>query len=76
MDFRDIYSFVSFIDGSKKELIKQFYTKKKYCFNLDMEMDEKNTVLSLDELLELHIDYITGRLKRVPTPPMRPLRGI
>lgn len=76
MDFRDIYSFVSFIDGSKKELIKQFYTKKKYCFNLDMEMDEKNTVLSLDELLELHIDYITGRLKRVPTPPRKPLRGI
>lgn len=76
VDFRNIHSFVSFIDDSKKELIKQFYTRKEYCFNLDIEMDEKTTVLSMDELLELHIDYITGRLKRVPTPPMKPLRGI
>lgn len=76
MDSSDIYSFASFIDNSKKELVKQFYTRKKYCFNLDIEMDEKTTVLSLHELLELHIDYMQGRLKRVPTPPMRPLRGI
>ena len=76
MDSSDIYSFVSFIDKSKKELIKQFYTRKKYCFNLDMEMDEKTTVLSMRDLLELHIDYMQGRLKRVPTPPMKPLRGI
>lgn len=76
MDFRDIYSFVSFIDDSKKELIKEFFTRKKYCFNLDIEMDEKTTVLSMKDLLELHIDYITGRLKRVPTPPRKPLRGI
>lgn len=76
VDFRNIHSFVSFIDDSKKELIKQFHTRKEYCFNLDIEMDEKTTVLSMDELLELHIDYITGRLKRVPTPPMKPLRGI
>ena len=76
MDSSDIYSFVSFIDKSKKELIKQFYTRKKYCFNLDMEMDEKTTVLSMKDLLELHIDYMQGRLKRVPTPPRKPLRGI
>ena len=76
MDSSDIYSFVSFIDKSKKELIKQFYTRKKYCFNLDMEMDEKTTVLSMRDLLELHIDCMQGRLKRVPTPPMKPLRGI
>lgn len=76
MDLNDIHSFVSFIDNSKKELVKQFYTRKEYCFHLDVEMDEKTTVLSLNELLELHIDYITGRLKRVPTPPMIPLRGI
>ena len=76
MDSSDIYSFASFIDNSKKELVKQFYTRKKYCFNLDIEMDEKTTVLSLHELLELHIDYMQGRLKRVPTPPMKPLRGI
>ena len=76
MDSSDIYSFVSFIDNSKKELIKQFFTRKEYCFNLDIEMDEKTTVLSLNELLELHIDYMQGRLKRVPTPPRKPLRGI
>lgn len=76
MDFSDIYSFASFIDNSKKELVEQFYTRKKYCFNLDIEMDEKTTVLSLHELLELHIDYMQGRIKRVPTPPMKPLRGI
>ena len=76
MDFRDIYSFVSFIDDSKKELVKQFYTRKEHCFNLDMEMDEKTTVLSERDLLELHIDYMQGRLKRVPTPPRKPLRGI
>ena len=76
MNLSDIDSFVSFIDNSKKELVKQFYTRKKYCFNLDIEMDEKTTVLSMRDLLELHIDYITGRLKRVPTPPMKPLRGI
>lgn len=76
MDSSDIYSFASFIDNSKKELVEQFYTRKKYCFNLDIEMDEKTTVLSLHELLELHIDYMQGRIKRVPTPPMKPLRGI
>lgn len=76
MDSSDIYSFVSFIDKSKKELIKQFYTRKKYCFNLDMEMDEKTTVLSMKDLLELHIDYMQGRLKRVPTEPRKPLRYI
>lgn len=76
MDSNDIYSFASFIDNSKKELVKQFYTKKKYCFNLDIEMDEKTTVLSERDLLELHIDYMKGRLKRVPTPPRKPLRGI
>lgn len=76
MDSSDIYSFVSFIDNSKKELIKQFFTRKEYCFNLDIEMDEKTTVLYLNELLELHIDYMQGRLKRVPTPPRKPLRGI
>ena len=76
MDSSDIYSFVSFIDKSKKELIKQFFTRKEYCFKLDMEMDEKTTVLSMKDLLELHIDYITGRIKRVPTPPRKPLRGI
>lgn len=74
--FRDIYTLVSFIDDSKKELIKEFFTRKKYCFNLDMEMDEKTTVLSMKDLLELHIDYIAGRIKRVPTPPRKPLRGI
>lgn len=76
MGYKDIYSFVRFIDNSKKELVKQFYTRKEHCFNLDIEMDEKTTVLSLHELLELHIDYMQGRLKRVPTPPMKPLRGI
>lgn len=76
MDSSDIYSFVSFIDKSKKELIKQFYTRKKYCFNLDMEMDEKTIVLSMKDLLELHIDYMQGRLKRVPTEPRKPLRYI
>lgn len=76
MDSNDIYSFASFIDNSKKELVKQFYTKKKYCFNLDIEMDEKTTVLSERDLLELHIDYMKGRLKRVPTTPRKPLRGI
>lgn len=76
MDSSDIYSFVSFIDKSKKELIKQFYTRKKYCFNLDMEIDEKTTVLSMKDLLELHIDYMQGRLKRVPTEPRKPLRYI
>ena len=69
----DIYSLA---EDSKKELVKQFYTRKKYFFNLDMEMDEKTTVLSWHELLELHIDYMQGRLKRVPTPPMKPLIGI
>ena len=72
----NIYSFASFIDNSKKELIKQFFTRKEYCFKLDIEMDEKTTVLSMKDLLELHIDYMQGRLKRVPTPPMKPLRGI
>lgn len=76
VDFRNIHSFVLFIDDSKKELIKEFYTRKEHCFNLDMEMDEKTTVLSMRDLLELHIDYIAGRLKRVPTPPRKPLRGI
>lgn len=76
MDSSDIYSFASFIDNSKKELVKQFYTRKEHCFNLDMEMDEKTTVLSERDLLELHIDYMQGRLKRVPTPPMKPLRYI
>lgn len=76
MDSSDIYSFVSFIDKTKKELIKQFYTRKKYCFNLDMEMDEKTTVLSMKDFLELHIDYMQGRLKRVPTEPRKPLRYI
>lgn len=76
MNLSDIDSFVSFIDNSKKELVKQFYTRKKYCFNLDIEMDEKTTVLSMRDLLELHIDYITGSLKRVPTPPRKPLIGI
>ena len=56
---------------NKKELIKQFYTRKEYFFNLDMEMDEETTVLSLEELLELHIDYMKGRLKRVFTPPRK-----
>lgn len=76
MNLNDIYSFVRFIENSKKELIRQFYTRKEYCFNLDIDMDEKTTVLSMRDLLELHIDYIKGRLKRVPTPPMKPLRGI
>ena len=76
MNLNDIYSFVRFIENSKKELIRQFYTRKEYCFNLDIEMDEKTTVLSMRDLLELHIDYIAGRLKRVPTLPMKPLRGI
>ena len=76
MNLNDIYSFVRFIENSKKELIRQFYTRKEYCFNLDIEMDEKTTVLSMRDLLELHIDYIAGRLKRVPTPPRKPLRGI
>lgn len=76
MDSSDIYSFASFIDNSKKELVKQFFTRKEYCFKLDIEMDEKTTVLSMKDLLELHIDYLKGRIKRVPTPPMKPLRGI
>lgn len=76
MNLSDIDSFVSFIGNSKKELIKEFYTRKEHCFHLDIEMDEKTTVLSMRDLLELHIDYIKGRLKRVPTPPMKPLRGI
>lgn len=76
MNLSDIDSFVSFIGNSKKELIKEFYTRKEHCFHLDIEMDEKTTVLSMKDLLELHIDYITGRLKRVPTPPRKPLRGI
>ena len=71
MNLNDIYSFVRFIENSKKELIRQFYTRKEYCFNLDIEMDEKTTVLSMRDLLELHIDYMKGRLKRVFTPPRK-----